>query len=200
METINAFGDKIRKFRKERKWTLEKVSGFLNVDQAILSKAERGMRNLSKKQVLMLAQKFEVSPEILLVPWIADKVAQTVGSESEFAGDALRLAERIVAYRNYEPFNLRRNYQDLVDVVSKFGGIEQAWVYGSFAKRRVNRESDINIALKTTDMFTYFDLAEVHNKLEKRLGRPIDIGWIDDFKAEVWEEVKQGLILIYDKG
>lgn len=196
---INAFGPKMRKFRKKRRWTLSQLSLHLGIDQAIVSKAERGLRNLTKQQVLVLAEVFEVSPEVLLVPWLADKVAQSVGEESHIAGEAFQLANQVVAFRNYDPFNLRRNYLDLVDVIARFSQVKQAWVYGSFAKRRVNAESDVNIALRTHGAFSYFDLAEIHNKLEKRLGRPIDIGWVDNFKEPVWDNVKDDLILIYEK-
>jgi len=197
---INPFGDKIRKLRKQKKWTLKKVSDLLQVDQAILSKAERGIRKLTKPQVLKLITIFDVSPEILITPWVAEKVASTIGEDHEFAEEALSLSHQVVAFRNFQKFNHRRNLSDLVDVISRFQKVEKAWIYGSFAIKRVNAESDINLAIQTADSFTYFDLADIKYKLEKRVGRPIDIGWIDQFKEEVCLSVKDELILIYEKG
>ena len=197
---INPFGDKIRKLRKQKKWTLKRVSDLLQVDQAILSKAERGIRKLTKPQVLKLITIFDVSPEILLTPWVAEKVASTIGEDHEFAGGALKLSQQVVAFRNYQKFNYRRNLTDLVDVISRFQKVEKAWIYGSFPTKRVTAISDINVAIQTADTFTYFDLADIKYKLEKRVGRPIDIGWRDQFKEEVWLAVKDELILIYEKG
>ncbi len=197
---INPFGDKIRKLRKQKKWTLKRVSDLLQVDQAILSKAERGIRKLTKPQVVKLISIFDVSPEILFTPWVAEKVASAIGEEHEFAEEALKLSHQVVAFRNYQKFNYRRNLSDLVDVISRFQKVEKAWIYGSFATKRVTAESDINLAIQTADSFTYFDLADIKYKLEKRVGRPIDIGWADQFKEEVWLSVKDDLILIYEKG
>lgn len=197
---INPFGDKIRTLRKQKKWTLKKVSDLLRVDQAILSKAERGIRKLTKPQVLKLISIFEVSPEILLTPWVAEKVASTIGEDHEFAEEALKLSRQVVAFRNFQKFSYRRNLSDLVDVISRFQKVEKAWIYGSFATKKVNSESDINIAIQTADKFTYFDLADIKNKLEKRVGRPIDIGWMDQFKEEVKLSIKDNMILIYEKG
>lgn len=196
----NPFGDKIRKLRKEKKWTLKRVSDLLQVDQAILSKAERGIRKLTKPQVVKLITIFDVSPEILLTPWVAEKVAATIGEDHEFAGEALKLSQQVVSSRNYHKFNYRRNLTDLVDVISRFQKVEKAWIYGSFAAKRVTAVSDINVAIQTADTFTYFDLADIKYKLEKRVGRPIDIGWMDQFKEEVRTSIKDELILIYEKG
>jgi predicted nucleotidyltransferase/plasmid maintenance system antidote protein VapI len=197
---INPFGDKIRKLRKQKKWTLKHVSDLLQVDQAILSKAERGIRKLTKPQVTKLISIFDVSPEILLTPWVAEKVASTIGEDHEFATEALKLSHHVVAYRNYQKFNYKRNLSDLVDVISRFQKVEKVWIYGSFATKRVNAESDINVAIQTADTFTYFDLADIKYKLEKRVGRPVDIGWRDQFKEEVWPSIKDKLVLIYEKG
>jgi predicted nucleotidyltransferase/plasmid maintenance system antidote protein VapI len=197
---INPFGDKIRKLRKQKKWTLKKVSDLLQVDQAILSKAERGIRKLTKPQVLRLVAVFDVAPEILLTPWVAEKVASTIGEDHEYAEEALKLSNQVVAFRNYQKFNYRRNLTDLIDVISRFQKVEKAWIYGSFATKRVNAQSDINVAIQTADSFTYFDLADIKYKLEKRVGRPIDIGWRDQFKDEVWPLIKDELVLIYEKG
>lgn len=197
---INPFGDKIRTLRKQKKWTLKKVSDLLRVDQAILSKAERGIRKLTKPQVMKLISIFEVSPEILLTPWVAEKVASTIGEDHEFAEEALKLSRQVVAFRNFQKFSYRRNLSDLVDVISRFQKVEKAWIYGSFATKKVNSESDINIAIQTADTFTYFDLADIKNKLEKRVGRPIDIGWLDQIKEEVKLSIKDNVVLIYEKG
>ena len=55
MDTI---GILIRKLRLEKGYPLRKVAAFLDIDQAILSKMERGQRRISKEQVVKLAKFF----------------------------------------------------------------------------------------------------------------------------------------------
>lgn len=196
---INAFGDKIRNFRRKRKWTLAKVSEILGVDQALISKAERGIRTLTRAQVIKLAQAYEVSAEVLLIPWMADKVATVVGTDRAIASEILLQAEEVIAFRNYHSFNFTKNFQDLVDVFARFSAIEAAWVFGSFAQKRVTPYSDVNVLIKTTPEFSYFDLAEVQHKLENRIGRPVDIGWEDVLHESVRRRIKEELLLVYEK-
>jgi transcriptional regulator with XRE-family HTH domain len=57
---MDTLGDIIRQQREEKGLPLRIVAGFLNIDQAILSKIERGQRKASKEQVLKLAEYFNV--------------------------------------------------------------------------------------------------------------------------------------------
>jgi HTH-type transcriptional regulator, competence development regulator len=53
-------GKTIRKLREEKKLPLRKVADYLDIDQAILSKIERGQRFASREQVIKLAGFFNV--------------------------------------------------------------------------------------------------------------------------------------------
>ena len=68
-----------------------------NIDQAILSKIERGQRKASKEQVLKLAEYFNVDREQLLVAWLSDKIVYELTDE-EFADKALKVAESKIEY------------------------------------------------------------------------------------------------------
>ena len=45
-------GELIRTLREKEGYPLRKVAAFLDIDQAVLSKIERGQRKLSKEQVV----------------------------------------------------------------------------------------------------------------------------------------------------
>ncbi len=59
--------------------------------------------------------------------------------------------------------------------------------------------SDIDIAIKTEENFSYFDLAEIQHKLENLLKRKVDIGFIDSFKPYIFKNLKKDLKLIYER-
>jgi transcriptional regulator with XRE-family HTH domain len=95
---MDTLGDIIRQQREEKGLPLRIVAGFLNIDQAILSKIERGQRKASKDQVLKLAEYFNVDREILLVAWLSDKIIYELTGE-EFADKALKVAESKIEYQ-----------------------------------------------------------------------------------------------------
>jgi transcriptional regulator with XRE-family HTH domain len=94
---MESFGDKIRKLRGDNELPLRTVAAFLDIDQAILSKMERGQRKPSREQVLKIAEYFKVKENELLVAWLSDKLVYEVESE-ELALKALQLAEEKVKY------------------------------------------------------------------------------------------------------
>jgi len=53
---------------------LRTVAAYLDIDQAILSKIERGHRKPTREQVVKLAEYFKVKETDLLVAWLSDKV------------------------------------------------------------------------------------------------------------------------------
>jgi transcriptional regulator with XRE-family HTH domain len=94
---MDSFGDTIRKMREAKGLPLRIVAAFLGIDQAILSKIERGQRKISRVQVVKLASYFEASEEDLLVSWLSDKLIYELEDE-DLAIKALQLAEEHVAY------------------------------------------------------------------------------------------------------
>lgn len=197
---MNRFGEKIRKLRLEKEMPLRTVGAFLDIDQALISKAERGIRKLSKEQVISLSEIFGIPSSELLVPWMADKVVYDLGDDDEMAKEALKVAEEEVAYRVFEKLDRDEITKNLVAEISKFHKIKKVWLYGSFARKDDGPDSDIDIAIETEESFSYFDLANVQYILEQKVDRKVDIGWLDNFKDYVLENVKPDLILIYEKG
>jgi len=95
---MESLGTIIRKLRDERKLPLRTVAAFLDIDQAILSRVERGQRKVNRDQVIKLAQYFNASEDELLIAWLSDKVLYDVANE-ELGLQALIAAEERVKYQ-----------------------------------------------------------------------------------------------------
>jgi len=90
---MDNFGETIRKLREEKQLPLRIVASYLDIDQAILSKVERGQRKLNRDQV---------KEETLLVSWLSDKLVYELEDE-ELALKALQVAEGKIKYTNLKP-------------------------------------------------------------------------------------------------
>jgi transcriptional regulator with XRE-family HTH domain len=87
----------IRKLREERELPLRTVAAFLDIDQAILSKIERGQRKPTREQVVKLAEYYKVNENDLIVAWLSDKLVYEIENE-QFALQALQVAEKKIRY------------------------------------------------------------------------------------------------------
>lgn len=94
---MDNLGDTIRKLREEKELPLRTVAAFLDIDQAILSKIERGQRKPTREQVVKLAEYFKVKENDLLVAWLSDKLVYEIEDE-DMALKALQVAEEKVKY------------------------------------------------------------------------------------------------------
>jgi transcriptional regulator with XRE-family HTH domain len=94
---MDSFGNNIRKLREDKELPLRTVAAFLDIDQAILSKIERGQRKPTREQVVKLAEYFKVKENDLLIAWLSDKLVYEVEDE-DIALKALQLAEEKVKY------------------------------------------------------------------------------------------------------
>ena len=99
---MDNLGETIRKLREDKGLPLRTVAAFLDIDQAILSKVERGQRKISRDQVVRLAQYFQVKEETLLVSWLSDKLVYEVEGE-QMALQALQVAEEKIKYTTLRP-------------------------------------------------------------------------------------------------
>jgi predicted nucleotidyltransferase len=195
---MESLGEIVRKLRKEKKLPLRTVAAFLDIDQAVLSKVERGQRRIAREQVVKLAEYFGVIEKDLLVAWLSDKLVYELTDE-EVALKALQVAEEKLEYRNFQKGDRGQLIQQIEMVLKAFEAVQKAWIYGSFSRGDDGPKSDIDIALETEQAFSYFDLADIRYRLEDKLKRKIDVGFIDSFKPYIWEHVKPDLKLIYEK-
>ena len=195
---MNSLGNTIRMLREDKQLPLRTVAAYLDIDQAVLSKVERGQRKLNREQVVKLAGYFKVKENDFLVAWLSDKLVYELEDE-ELALEALQVAEEKVSYIAFKKVDRKALLRDVIKEIKGFSLIEKAWIYGSFAREDDGPKSDIDIALKTDDSFSYFDLAEVQFQLEQKTDRKVDVGFIDSFKPYIFEHIKPDLKLIYER-
>lgn len=195
---MDNLGEIVRKLRVGKKLPLRTVAAYLDIDQAILSKIERGQRYANRAQVVQLAAYFKVKEKDLLVAWLSDKLVYELGDE-QLGLEALKVAEKKMAYLAFKKNDRKKIIAQLKKGIRKFPQIEKAWIYGSFAREDDGPRSDVDLALQTNSEFTYFDLAEVQHELEKITSRKVDLGFIDSFKTYIYEHVKPDLKLIYER-
>lgn len=94
---MKSFGELIKQARVEQNLILRKVAAELDIDQAIISKFERGERKPTKEQVIRFSNFYQINQQDLLVAWLSDKVVYDLENES-FAEEALKVAEEKIHY------------------------------------------------------------------------------------------------------
>jgi len=94
---MESLGETIRQLRENKELPLRTVAAYLDIDQAILSKMERGQRKATREQVVKLATYYKVKADDLLVAWLSDKVVYEVEDE-KLALKALQVAEEKIKY------------------------------------------------------------------------------------------------------
>ena len=95
---METFGKKIRRLREEQGIYLRQVASFLEIDQALLSKIERGERKAKRDHVIKLAHFYKLNKKEFLTSWMSDKVVYDLDSENN-AIEILKLAEEKIKYK-----------------------------------------------------------------------------------------------------
>ena len=80
------------------------------------------------------------------------------------------------------------------ELETKFS-VTKIGLFGSYATNRANKESDIDLVIETTvkDFFLRDDLKEY---LESRFQIPVDIGYLDGFRAFYRKKIEQEIIYV----
>ena len=94
---MKRIGETLRELRENRHLPLRTVAAYLDIDQAILSRIERGQRKASRAHIIKLSKFFNVDVNELLVAWLSDKVIYALADE-DMAMDALKVAEEQIKY------------------------------------------------------------------------------------------------------
>ena len=84
------FGDWLRELRESRNVPIRVVAAAAEMDQAHLSKAELGQRQLTEPQMISIAKYFNVPPTEMEARWIANKFVVDHG-QSQAAVQAVKL-------------------------------------------------------------------------------------------------------------
>jgi predicted nucleotidyltransferase len=181
-------GDTIRKLRKDQEQPLRTVADFLDIDQAILSKIERGQRKPTREQVVKLSEYFKVQKNDLLVVWLSDRLVYEVEDE-EIALRALHMAEQKVQYITQPKKSKSSIIQVIKATLKKDKRVANAWLFGSVARGEEKPNSDIDIMIEMNDerKYSMFDLLDIAFILENKIKRTVDLvekGYLKDFAAK----------------
>ncbi|MBK7588678.1 MAG: helix-turn-helix domain-containing protein [Bacteroidetes bacterium] len=87
------FGEKIRTSRVEQYLYLRQVAPLLEMDTTQLSKIEKGLRQLKREQIPILAEILKASSDELMTLWLADQIYAIVKDE-KLANEAMQVAEQ----------------------------------------------------------------------------------------------------------
>ena len=71
------------------------------------------------------------------------------------------------------------------------------WIFGSYAKKKQKKNSDIDILVKTEDVAEGFKLVEVKLALEEALEKEVDIVTTGSIKGSLLEDVDLEEVLVY---
>lgn len=93
------FGNTIRKLREAQKLYLRQVASMLDMDTALLSKIEKGQRQLKKEQIPALAGILKADNVELETLWLADQLMQLVKDEPT-ANEALKSVSNKIRKRD----------------------------------------------------------------------------------------------------
>ena len=94
---MQTFGEIIKAEREKKGLFLRQVASALEVDQALISKFEKGDRKPSKEQVEKFADFFELNKDELITAWLSDRIVYTIQGEKN-AEKALKVAEQKIKY------------------------------------------------------------------------------------------------------
>ena len=93
------FGQRIRELREKQNLYLRQVAPLLEMDTAQLSKIEKGLRQLKREQIPIIAEILKVGNDELMTLWLADQIYAVVKNE-KLALQALTVTEDEVKKQN----------------------------------------------------------------------------------------------------
>lgn len=193
-------GEIIRSLREEKGEPLRVLAAYLHIDQAVMSKIERGLRNPTKAQVEKIAKYFKTDKKQLLIALLSDRIVKELEGET-LAKEALAVAEQKVLYKRPGTFDRNTIIRKIRKLFDQDGRINKAWIFGSFARGTDGATSDIDIMVEENKKlkFSYFDLADIQYRLEQLINRKIDIGFSQSLKEHAAPSITKEAVLIYEK-
>ncbi|MBK9503948.1 MAG: helix-turn-helix transcriptional regulator [Bacteroidetes bacterium] len=87
------FGERIRTLREKQHLYLRQVAPLLEMDAAQLSRIEKGLRQLKREQIPVIAEVLKANLNELMTLWLADQIYAVVKDE-ELANEAMHVAEK----------------------------------------------------------------------------------------------------------
>jgi len=143
---MKSVAETLRLSRKTEKLTLQQVSGAVKIDVGILSKIERSIRPISMEQLELLCKLYKLSFAEQKKNLTAEQIVAFVAYEQN-ANEILQIAEQKLAYATKAITPLSKIVRELKAVFKKFPQIQQAWVFGSYARGEMTSKSDVDVVI-----------------------------------------------------
>ena len=93
------FGQRIRALREKQNMYLRQVAPLLDMDTAQLSKIEKGLRQIKREQIPVIAGILKTNSDELMTLWLADQIYAVVKDE-KLANEAMQVAEKSINLKN----------------------------------------------------------------------------------------------------
>ena len=87
--------------------------------------------------------------------------------------------------------------KEKVKPVAKKYNLVYIWIFGSYAKKKQTKDSDIDIIVRTEDVIGGFKIVEVKYALEEALEKQVDIITTGSIKGSLLEDEDLEEILLY---
>lgn len=97
---MHTLGEIIRVEREKRGLLLRHVGASIDVDQALISKFERGDRLPTKEQVTRFSKYYELDENDLMAAWLADKILLEIRHE-KLAKRAMQIVQEKIKTDKY---------------------------------------------------------------------------------------------------
>lgn len=94
METL---GHILRSKREAKGLLLRQVAAMLDIDQAILSKIEKGDRKPTRENINKLADVLDIDKKQLMIQFLSEKIAYEIAGD-DCASQALKVAEKKIKF------------------------------------------------------------------------------------------------------
>jgi len=89
--------------------------------------------------------------------------------------------------------------KEKIHPVAKKYNLRCVWIFGSYAKKKQKKNSDIDILVRTEDVLGGFKIVEVKFALEEALKKQVDIVTTGSIKGSLLEGENLQEILIYEE-
>ena len=73
------------------------------------------------------------------------------------------------------------------------------WIFGSYAKKKQKKDSDVDIIVRTEDVIGGFKIVEVKFALEEALEKQVDIITTGSIKGSLLEDENLEEVLVYSE-
>ncbi|MEN9948560.1 MAG: hypothetical protein RL106_1383 [Bacteroidota bacterium] len=193
-------GQIIKALRLKQGKTLREVAGFLEMDQAILSKMENGKRPISEKSIQLLATYFKEDGIELRKLFVVDKLYKIIEEETD-PSDILALLESRVIYHA----KIEREHVSVVnqlrDYFSASPMVEEVSWFGSFARGNHSKKSDLDLLIRFSPKngISMMQFLKMQHELSELVGRKVDLIEDGQLKESARVNVLQEKEVIYVK-